>query len=201
MMKLYGHPDSGHAYKVKLCLAVADIPHQYEEIDIFSARESRPLEFKNNARFHEVPLLIDEDKAYVQSDAILLHIATKFNIFGAPNEDTLNRCIEWLFWEANKIGLCLPQLRASKKFEGSKLSEGTEQWLTARYHHDVQILETELSDGRQFIVGDTPTIADFSLCGYLYFLDEADLEAPPLVQAWLQRIAHLKGWEHPYNLL
>ena len=200
-MKLYGHPDSGHAYKVKLCLAVADIPHDYEEIDIFSARESRPAEFRQNAKFHEVPLLIDDGKPYVQSDAILLHLATKFKLFGAENTDTLNRCVEWLFWEANKIGLCLPQLRASKKFEEFKLSEGAEQWLTARYFHDIQILETELSDGRKFMVGDNPTIADFSLCGYLYFLDEAALEAPSFVQAWLQRISQLKGWSHPYKLL
>lgn len=200
-MKLYGHPDSGHAYKVRLCLAVADIPHDYEEIDIFSPRASRPAEFRQSSRFQEVPLLIDGGKAYVQSDAILLHIATKFNILGAEEEDTLNRCVEWLFWEANKIGMCLPQLRASKKFEDSKLSEGAEQWLTARYIHDVQILETELSDGRKFIVGDNPTITDFSLCGYLYFLDEAALEAPKFVQAWLQRISHLRGWAHPYDLL
>lgn len=200
-MKLYGHPDSGHAYKVKLCLAAADIPHDYEEIDIFSPRASRPPEFRQNSRFHEVPLLIDDGKAYVQSGAILLHLATKFKIFGAEDEATLNHCVEWLFWEANKIGLCLPQLRASKKFEDSKLSAGAEQWLTARYFHDIQILEAELSDGREFIVGDSPTIADFSLCGYLYFLDEAALEAPKYVQAWLHRISHLKEWAHPYNLL
>lgn len=200
-MKLYGHPDSGHAYKVKLCLAVAEIPHDYEELDIFSDRESRPFEFRNNSRFHEVPLLIDDSQAYVQSNAILIHLATKYKILGAEDEKTFNRCIEWLFWEANKIGMCLPQLRASRKFEQFRLSGGAQQWLTERYTHDVQRLETELSDRRQFIMGDHPTIADFSLCGYLYFLEEAALEAPQYVQAWLGRLSELKGWMHPYQLL
>ncbi|MEM9008205.1 MAG: glutathione S-transferase family protein [Cyanobacteria bacterium P01_F01_bin.86] len=200
-MKLYGHPDSGHAYKVKLCLEVAGISHDYAEIDIFSERQSRPAEFKNNARFYEVPLLLDQGKAYVQSDAILIYLATQYKILGAEDEGTFNRCVEWLFWEANKIGMCLPQLRASQKFEEFKLTEGAQQWLMARYLHDIQILETELADGRKFIMGDSPTIADFSLCGYLYFLDEVALTAPQFVQGWLARIANLQGWMHPYDLL
>ena len=200
-MKLFGHPDSGHAYKVKLCLAIAGISHDYEEIDIFSERDSRSPEFKQQSRFHEVPLLIDEGKAYVQSNAILIHIATKYKILGAESDHTFTRCLEWLFWEANKIGLCLPQLRASNKFEQFRLSEGAQHWLSARYRHDVQILAAELSDRRKFILGENPTIADCSLCGYLYFADEAKVEVPPLVRDWLARIAGLKGWAHPYELL
>ena len=200
-MKLFGHPDSGHAYKVKLCLAIAGIPHDYEEIDIFSERDSRSPEFTQQSRFHEVPLLLDEGKAYVQSNAILVHIATKYKILGAESDQTFDRCLEWLFWEANKIGLCLPQLRASNKFEEFRLSEGAQQWLNARYRHDIQILENELSARRQFIVGANPTIADFSLCGYLYFADEANVEVPQRVRAWLERISDLQGWAHPYELL
>ena len=200
-MKLFGHPDSGHAYKVKLCLAIAGISHDYEEIDIFSERDSRSPEFKQQSRFHEVPLLIDEGKAYVQSNAILIHIATNNQIIRAKSDQTLTRCLEWLFWEANKIGLCLPQLRASNKFEQFRLSEGAQRWLSERYQHDVQILAAELSDHRKFIVGENPTIADCSLCGYLYFADEAKVEVPPLVRDWLARIAGLKGWAHPYELL
>ena len=172
-MKLYGHPDSGHAYKVKLCLEIAGIAHKYEVVDIFSARESRAAEFKEYAKFHEVPLLIDNGQGFVQSNAILIYIAKKYGILGAENADIFKRCLEWLFWEANKIGLCLPQLRASNKFEQFKLSDGARTWLTERYNHDVQILESELMDRRQFIVGEELTIADFSLCGYLYFADEA----------------------------
>lgn len=31
---LFGHPESGHSYKVKLALEVAQIPHHYQVIDI-----------------------------------------------------------------------------------------------------------------------------------------------------------------------
>lgn len=58
-----------------------------------------------------------------------------------------------------------------------------------------------LADGRRFIVGDKPTIADFSLCGYLYFADEAKLLVPANVAAWLDELKSLPGWRHPYDLL
>ena len=72
----------------------------------------------------------------------------------------------------------------------------------SRYEHDVHVLEDALSDGRDRILGgQMPTIADFSLCGYLVFADEAKVSVPPGVQAWLTNLATLPGWQHPYQLL
>ncbi|MBX2885718.1 MAG: glutathione S-transferase family protein [Granulosicoccus sp.] len=200
-MKLFGHPDSGHAYKVKLFLSLTDTPHAYELIDIFSPRESRPQEFRENSRYQEVPLLLDDGQAYVQSAAILCHLASQSGHWGAQNTQLYQRCLEWLFWESNKIGLCLPQLRANKKFADSRLKPDAEEWLLARYHHDVNLLEQELADDRPWITGDDLTIADFSLCGYLFYASEAELTPPEKVQNWLDRIAAQPGWQEPYTLL
>ena len=200
-MKLFGHPESGHAFKVKLCLELAGIEHDYENVDIFLPREKRPTEFRDNSKFHEVPMLLDEGEALVQSNAILQHIASKFRVMGGEDEILFRRCKEWLFWEANKIGMCIPQLRVARKFEDDSISAQTQVWLEARYAYDSGILEQELNDGRAFILGDTPTIADCSLCGYLVFADEAKVVVPPNVAAWLSRLSSLEGWQHPYQLL
>jgi len=201
MIKLFGHPDSGHAYKVKLFLSVADIEHDYEVIDIWQPRDQRSSEFQQNARYQEVPLLLDAGKALVQSNAILIHLARKAADWGFGNDADSNRCTEWLFWEANKIGLCLPQLRSAARWPSPEFSDGAIQWLNARYEHDVNLLNNELADKRPFITGEAPTIADFSLCGYLFFADEANVIVPSNVQAWLDRIALLPGWASPYDLL
>ncbi len=200
-MKLFGHPDSGHAYKVRLMLAVAGVAHEYEHVDIFSPRESRSEQFRRHARFGEVPLLLDEGRAYTQSNAILLHLAAKLGDFGAQNAELLQRCHEWLFWEANKIGMCLPQLRADRKFTDSRLADDARSWLLARYTHDVSLLDAHLRASDGFMLGDAPSIADFSLCGYLFHADEAEVTVPGQVSAWLQRIAALPGWQPPYELL
>jgi len=201
LLKLFGHQESGHAFKVKLALTIADIVHHYEWVDIEAPRESRSLEFRSHSRFSEVPLLLDEGEPYIQSNAILLHIAHRFNVLGGEDTVLMQRCREWLFWEANKIGLCLPQLRAYKKQNAPEIQEQTLEWLLSRYKHDVGVLNDVLSDGRDFIVGDLFTIADCSLCGYLTFADEAEVDLPPFVESWLNRISSLEGWKHPYELL
>lgn len=202
LKKLFGHPDSGHAYKVRLFMTVANIAHDYECVDIWIPRDQRSAEFQSVARFGEVPVLVDNGLAHVQSNAILLHLAQQMHAWGAESPERLDLCTQWLMWEANKIGLCLPQLRARARFGSDAALDGAFDWLSARYTHDVNIIEAELADGRQWIIdGKDPSIADFSLCGYLYFADEAGLTVPAKVQAWLDRIAALPGWQSPYALL
>ena len=200
-MKLFGHPDSGHAFKVKFLLTAAGLAHDYEEIDIFAPREDRPAEFRQHARFHEVPLLIDESRAYAQSNAILVYLATKTGKWGAQDESMFNSCLEWLFWESNKLGMCLPQLRAANRFDNYVINDGALKWLMARFTHDMGTIDSQLVDRRRYILGDEPTIADFSLCGYLFLADEANVQVPTNVRAWLERLASLPGWQHPYDLL
>jgi glutathione S-transferase len=54
-----------------------------------------------------------------------------------------------------------------------------------------------------FIVGEMPTIADVSCCGYLFWTDQADVDLAPWpgIVAWLDRIRSLPGWSAPYDLL
>ena len=105
-------------------------------------------------------------------------------------------------WEANKIGMCLPQLRSLAKFGSDAALNSAFDWLSARYKHDVNVINDELADGRQWIIGgENPSIADFSLCGYLFFASEAELQVPLNVQSWLGRLSKLPGWKHPYDLL
>lgn len=201
-MKLFGHPDSGHAFKVRFFLADQDIKHEYEFVDIFSNREDRQRQFQENARYGEVPLLIHDGQALVQSNAILLHLARFFQVSLGSKPSTERQCVEWLMWEANKIGMCLPQLRSFKRFGMDTGQENAKQWLIDRYRHDVGVIEQTLSDGRQWIVADNgPTIADYSLCGYLVFADEAEVDIPQRTTEWLERLFARKGYQHPYQLL
>lgn len=200
-MKLFGHPASGHSFKVKFFLEFAGIEHDYEEVDIFIKHEERQIIFQENSRFEEVPLLVDGDNAYVQSNSILAYLAKKLDNWGAQDIDSLNKCFEWLFWESNKIGLCLPQLRAAQQFSNYPINKGAIEWLIERYKFDVGILNDELADGRNYLLGNHPTIADFSICGYLYFADEANVTVPRHVEKWLITMSQLRGWQHPYELL
>jgi glutathione S-transferase len=65
-------------------------------------------------------------------------------------------------------------------------------------------VEKHLSN-REYLVGSQPTIADMSLCGYLYFPAEEsgyDLARTyPAMARWLVRLKALPGWLPPYELL
>ena len=196
-LTLYGSLQSGHAFKVRLALSIAGLAHDYHEIDIDSPRESRPEGFRKAARFGEVPTLVADGNAMVQSDAILCWLAEETGRFGGETRQRLQRVREWLFWEANRIGMCLPQLRWGRAIEPGSIAPDALAFLQARYDLDVARLDRELSDGRGFIVDDEPTVADFSLCGYLVFADEAKVMVPAHVRGWLDRLKSLPGWRDP----
>lgn len=198
-MKLFGHLESGHAYKVRLYLSLFDIAHEYDEIDIMQPLAGRPGQFRQASRFGEVPCLIDGDRTLVQSNAILLYLQENCGPSVTVHQRARNS--EWLFWEANKIGLCLPQLRSARYLNDTSYNTGALDWLQSRYDSDVARIAKELADDRSFILGDKVSAADCSLCGYLYFAEQAQVVVPESVQAWLERIAALPGWKAPYDLM
>ena len=198
---LYGNRESGHSYKVKLTLAVAGVAHGYTEIDLMQAREERPESFRNHSRFGEVPLLLHDGQPLVQSNAILLYLANHLHAFGGETPERLDRCREWLFWEANRLAMSFPHLRFARMFAAQQYPAGALQWLQARYVQDIARLDDEFSDGRRFMLGDEPSIVDFSLCGYLFWPEQAGVEFPGQVQRWLTHVSALPGWKHPYELM
>ena len=59
------------------------------------------------------------------------------------------------------------------------------------------------SADRDWIVGDGPSIADLSCCGYLFYPEPFGFDRKdwPHIDVWLARIAALPGWKHPYDLM
>ena len=62
------------------------------------------------------------------------------------------------------------------------------------------IVDKHLSSS-QWLVGDAPTIADFSLSGYLFYpVDESGIDVAkshPHIGAWVQRLRRIDGWGDP----
>lgn len=196
-LKLFGSRESGHAYKVRLMLNIAQLPHEFEEVDLAVPREERPEPFRSLASYGEVPLLLHAGQPYVQSNAILLHLAAHSGALDGETPERVGRVREWLFWESNRLGFSLPNLRYCLKFGGAE--PAVIDMLRQRAEADISRLDRELADGRDFVLGPVPTVADLSLCGYLYWADQAQVNVPSYVSAWLARIATLPGWRHPYD--
>jgi glutathione S-transferase len=197
---LFGNRESGHTYKVSLMLALSGIAHDYTAVDLDLPRAARPEPFRTLAKYGEVPLLVHDGQAYVQSNAILIHLAEHTGAFGGESAQRMDQAREWLFWEANRIGFSLPNLRWGMHFTPGGMPPDVEALLRGRYNADIARLDAEFSDGRAFILGELPSIADFSLCGYMAWPEQAGVVFPQHVAAWLGRISALPGWKHPYAI-
>ncbi len=77
-------------------------------------------------------------------------------------------------------------------------------FLKGRIDGNLAIVDKRLSE-RAFILGERPTIADISLCAYLFYPAEEfgfDIAGTHKnIGAWLDRIKSLPRWVHPYELM
>ena len=104
-------------------------------------------------------------------------------------------------FDNHKLTASIATLRYLLRFARSGETPVT-AFLRGRAEGGMGVLDGQLQD-RAFVVGDTPTIADLSLCGYLFWPDEFGVSWAdyPHIGAWLDRIAALPGWVHPYELM
>jgi glutathione S-transferase len=199
---LFGSLQSGHSFKPRLLMLLAGISHRYVAIDISQPREQRPEDFQQVAPYGEVPVLLQDGVVLAQSNAILLHLARQFGVFGANDATGWNAITQWLFWEANRIGRSFPNLRWCRRF-GPASDPGLVAWFEATAIADLGRLNAELAS-RPFLL-DEPTIADFSCAGYLIYGDAhacgIDLGQWPHVVLWLDRIRALPGFVSPQNCM
>ncbi len=197
---LYGNRESGHSYKVRLVLSLLGLPHEYRPVDLQLDRADRPAEFRAASRFGEVPVLVVDGEPMVQSNAILMHLArTTGRLRGEGDPD---RAVEWLFWEANRVGFSVPNLRFARRFTTDTPADVL-AWLEARALADLGRLDEELAKGSGFILGRSISVVDVACCAYLFWADQAGLDLAPWshVRTWLGRIREEPGWRHPYELM
>jgi glutathione S-transferase len=178
-------------------LNLAGVAHAYAEVDLNLPREARGEPFRSLSKFGEVPLLVHDGRALAQSNAILLHLAAHTGTFDGESHQRREQVREWLFWEASRIGFSLPNLRFCLRFPGSAPA-GVAGMLRERFDADITRIDRELADGRPFILGEVPTVADLSLCSYMFWAEQAQVTLPMHVQRWLGSVSDLPGWRHPY---
>ncbi len=197
---LYGNRESGHSYKVKLALTLLGLEHEYRSVDLTIPRNHRPPEFREVSRHGEVPVLVTDGEALVQSNAILMHLArTTGQLRGECDPD---RTVEWLFWEANRITFSISNLRFARFFTNDT-SPDVIAWLESRARADLDRLDEEFRTKDAFLLGSTISVADIACCSYLFWPEQTgiDYSAWRHVRAWLDRIRAVPGWAPPYGLL
>jgi len=201
-MKLYCFGESGNAYKCALALALTGTDWQPVFVDFFKGGTRTP-EFRAVNEMGEVPVLVDGEVKLTQSGVILDYIAGKTGKLGASNDSDRREILRWLLWDNHRLsGMVGPRRFIANFLAEEKRPEGAIPFMQGRLKNAYSILNDHLA-GRDWIVGDALTIADLSCCGYLYYPEPFGFDRKdwPHIDAWLDRIAALPGWKHPYDLM
>jgi glutathione S-transferase len=207
MYKLHGFSQSGNTYKVALLLQALGQPWTAVHMPIsdFTAGLQRSDSWRQDLNaMGEVPILEVDGKKMTQSAAIMLYLAEKHGAYGGKNDDERQEALRWLFFDNHKFTSYFATLRFMKSFGPTEPQPDVMKFLRGRIDNAYGIVEKHMT-GRDYIVGDAPTIADLSLCGYLYFPPEESgydiAKQYPAMFSWLERLKKLPGWKHPYDLL
>jgi glutathione S-transferase len=151
----------------------------------------------------EVPVLVDGDTVLTQSGVILDYLASRTGRFAGRSAAERREVLRWLFWDNHKFTGQIATLRFLTAFlPEEKRPAGVVPYLEGRVATACGVLDAHLT-GRQWVVGTAPTVADFSLCGYLWYPEPHGVDRTqwPGIDAWLDRLAALPGWKHPYELM
>jgi glutathione S-transferase len=197
---LHCFAQSGNCYKAALLLELAGAEWTARFVDYFGG-ETRSPAYRELNVMGEAPMLEHRDMRLTQSGVILEYLAQTLGRFG-PNDDAEHReILRWLLWDNHKLTSYTATLRFLRTF-GKDPDPAVLAFLRTRSEAAWGVLEAQLA-GRRYVVGDRLTIADLSLCGYLFWPEEigADWNALPNVRDWLARIQAEPRWVHPYQLM
>ena len=199
--QLYCFGESGNAYKAALMLELCKADWQPIFVNYFNGQTRTPEYRSEVNEMGEVPVLVDGAKKLTQSGVILDYLAGKTGEFGAKDDDERREILRWMFFDNHKFTSYIATLRFMVSLAKTGETPVTE-FLRQRFNTSLKIVDGHLA-GQPFLIGKRPTIADFSLCGYMFFGAELPLplEPYPHVVSWLQRIKSLPGWKHPYDLM
>ncbi len=99
-------------------------------------------------------------------------------------------------WEANRIGMCLPQLKEVRRTGGDGCPPGALEWL--RMRHDTDCARFAALLGRESLFhGNQAGVGDCAIWGYTQWLKTAGVQAMPPMAGWLDRMRALPGMKTP----
>ena len=207
MYQLHAFSQSGNCFKVALLLQALGQPWRaiHMPFSDFAGGVPRSDQWRQEQNpMGEVPILEFDGRKMTQSGAILMYLAAKHGAYGGASEDEQQEVLRWILFDNHKFTSYFASWRFTKSFSPVAPDPGVEKWLKGRIDNAFGIVERHLAD-RDYIVGNAPTIADMSLCGYMYYPAEEsgyDLATQyPAMTRWLERLKKLPGWKGPYELL
>jgi glutathione S-transferase len=193
-MRLYDYAASGNCYKARLLLALLGRPYERVLVDLFAGDTLTDAYAVLNPVREAPVLVLDDGTVITQSPAILWFLAEATPLLP---DTALGRAqvVQWLAFEQERVmgGIGGARFRLLTGRATAEQPLITGRLATAREALDV--LAAHLA-GRDWLVGDGPTIADIAVFAYTSRAGDIGLDPAdwPPVEAWLDRVRALPGF-------
>ncbi len=201
-IKLHCFGESGNAYKAALALELSGLDWEPVFVDFFGGA-TRGAEFRHLNVMGEVPVLVDGDLTLTQSGVMQMYVTEKTGKFGGETPQEAREVMRWVLWDNHKLSGQAGMTRFLMNFlPEEKRPQEVIAFMQGRLKAAYAALDAHLG-GRDWIVGDAPSNADLSCCGYLFYPEPFgfDREGWANIDRWLGNIEALPGWKHPYDLM
>jgi glutathione S-transferase len=191
---LYDNPVSGNCYKVRLLFGLLGIEYERNELSVVD-HSGRAAVLGGLSPSLNVPTVVLEDgRPLGESNAILWYFADGTDYL--PDDPYARaQILQWMFFEQYKHEPAIAVVRFWVVIADDDPPPGVD--LEARRgegRRALTVMERHLAD-REFLVGESFTIADIALYAYTHVAPEGgfDLGPYPALRDWLQHIAAQPG--------
>jgi glutathione S-transferase len=199
-MKLYTLPRSPNSRKVVAVIHHLGLGIPIEQLD-FARGDTRHPDFVALNPNAMVPVLVDGDFRLWESGAIMVYLAEAAGDASLLPTDARARAdvLRWLFWEQAHFNKAFATLvfegLIKPRFGMGEPSPGLMDFYHGELGRFARVLESHL-DGRTYVAGDHPTLADYALVCLEGYRDEIAFDwAPfPRVGRYLDRIREEPAW-------
>lgn len=193
MIKLYGTPPT-RALRAIWLLNELDLPHEIVPVDLGAGEQLTP-EFLALNPAAKLPVLVDGDTVISESAAIQLYLADKYGdrfpgggLIPATAEDR-GRMYHWLFFLMTEIEAPLWRIALHNFIYETDDRSATEPELAKRDAARMIAVMEQHMQGRDYLVGDGLTVADFNAAFTLdWAREEALLDDAPALRAYLDAL-------------
>ena len=205
MIQLHYWP-TPNGHKVTLFLEEAGLPYELRPVDIGAGDQFEP-EFLAISPNNKMPAIVDTAPAdggaplsVFESGAILLYLAEKTGRFLPGDLRGRNEALEWLFWQVAGLGPMTGQYGHFHVYAPESI-----EYAKNRYTKEVQrlmgVLDKRLA-GREFIAGETLTIADIACHPWIDAYTKAPMDLAPHaeVRRWHEAIAARPAVQRAYAI-
>jgi glutathione S-transferase len=195
VLRLYNSAVSGNCYKVRLLLAHLGLEYETVEVSVVNRSNRAELLGELNPGLRVPTLVLDDGRPLGESNAILWYFGegTQY-VPDDPYERA--QVLQWQFFEqySHEPNIAVARfLVAYSELPREQFADRLPGVMKGGYAA-LDAMERHLGR-REFLVGETYSLADISLYAYTHVAHEGefDLSGYPAIRAWLERVAAQPG--------